>query len=259
MSARAPTLSGGLQHREVVDVVRPGRPRVLLVVANTIDTPGFPVSFWASELTHPYLEFTGARYDITIASPSGSRVEWDRFSDPGDDSGWAADDIVTRGFAHTPELMSLLDATPALADLDLAGYDALVVAGGMAPMFTFRGDETIKNAIRAFFEAEKPTAALCHGVSALIDVKLSDGTRLIEGRTITGFANVEEDYGRDAMGMDHDLWPWRIEEAAKAAGANYVQGGLFRSFAVRDGRLITGQQQYSGAAVARIVIAALGV
>ena len=88
---------------------------------------------------------------------------------------------------------------------------------------------------------------------------LSDGSRLIEGRTITGFANVEEDYGRQAMSSDSDLWSWRIEDAATVAGANYVHGGLFRSFAVRDGRLITGQQQYSGSAVARIVIAALGV
>jgi len=42
-------------------------------------------------------------------------------------------------------------------------------------------------------------------------------------------------------------------------GANYVQGGVFKAFAVRDGRLITGQQQYSGAKVADAVIAALGV
>jgi putative intracellular protease/amidase len=258
MSA-APPLSGGLDHREVVDVVRTQRPHVLIVVANTIDRPGFPVSFWASELTHPYLEFTGARYEVTVASPAGGKVSWDAFSDPRDETRWAADDIVTMGFAHTPELMRLLEDTPRLADLDLDDYDAIVIAGGMAPMLSFRDDETIKTAIRTFYEAQKPTAALCHGVSALIDVTLSDGTRLIEGRTITGFANVEEDYGRRAMNRDSDLWPWRIEDEAKAAGANYVQGGLFRSFAVRDGRLITGQQQYSGSAVARIVIEALGV
>ena len=129
----------------------------------------------------------------------------------------------------------------------------------MAPMFTFREDEAIKRAIQHFYEAQKPTAALCHGVAALMDVTLADGRRLIEGKTITGFANVEEDYGQRAMGSDHDLWPWRIEDTARQLGANYVQAGLFRAFAVRDGRLITGQQQYSGAEVARLVVQALGV
>jgi putative intracellular protease/amidase len=256
--SNAVTLSDGLGHREIVDVTTTRRPHVLIVVANTIDAPGFPVSFWASELTHPYLEFVGARYDVTIASPAGGKVEWDAFSDPRDESRWSADDIITMGFAHTPELMRLLEDTPKLAELELEEYDAIVLAGGMAPMFTFRDDDAVKHAIRLFYEAEKPTAALCHGVSALIDVELSDGSRLIEGKTMTGFANVEEDFGRTAMGVDHDLWPWRIEDAAKAAGANYIQGGRFRSFAVRDGQLITGQQQYSGAAVARIVIDCLG-
>jgi putative intracellular protease/amidase len=92
-----------------------------------------------------------------------------------------------------------------------------------------------------------------------MDVTLADGRRLIEGKTITGFANVEEDYGRRATGADHDLWPWRIEDTARQLGANYIQAGLFRAFAVRDGRLITGQQQYSGGEVARLVVQALGI
>jgi putative intracellular protease/amidase len=55
------------------------------------------------------------------------------------------------------------------------------------------------------------------------------------------------------------MMPWHIEDAAKERGANYIQGGRFKAFAVRDGRLITGQQQYSGAEVASKVIEALGV
>jgi putative intracellular protease/amidase len=247
-------------HHEVVPVTRDQRPHVLIVVASPLDLGnGFTVGFWASELTHPYLEFTKLRYNITIASQKGSRVGVDSFSDPRDPSKWSADDLISMGFLSTPELAALLENTARLADLDLSQFDAILVAGGMAPMFSFREDEDIKNALRIFYESERPTAALCHGVSALMDVTLSDGSRLIEGKTITGFANVEEDYGRRATGMDRDLWPWRIEDTARSLGANYVQAGLFRSFAIRDGRLITGQQQYSGAEVARLVIEALGV
>ena len=53
--------------------------------------------------------------------------------------------------------------------------------------------------------------------------------------------------------------PFRVQDALERRGANYVQGGLFKAFVVRDGRLITGQQQYSGRRVAQVLIEALGV
>ena len=52
--------------------------------------------------------------------------------------------------------------------------------------------------------------------------------------------------------------PWRIEDELNKLGANYVQAGLWRGFAIRDGNLITGQQNFSGAETAKTVIAALG-
>jgi putative intracellular protease/amidase len=247
------------QHQEIVDVTRTKRPHVLIVVANpTISsTTGWPVGFWAAELTHPYYEFTRVRYDVTIASPDGGKVELDALSDPRDESKWSADDLISIGFLNTPELVALLDDTPRLADLDLDKLHAIVVCGGNAPMFLFRQNEELKRTIAAFYEAEKPTALLCHGVSALIDVQLSDGAYLVEGKTVTGFANVEEDYMDRAVGQK--VMPYRIEDELRKRGANYIQAGLLKPFAIRDGRLITGQQQYSGAKVARLVIAALGI
>jgi putative intracellular protease/amidase len=123
-------------------------------------------------------------------------------------------------------------------------------------MFQFRDHSDLQRAIAAFYEAGKPTAALCHGTAALLDVKTSAGRYLIEGRTMTGFANVEEDFGDAAVGRK--IMPFRIEDEAKARGANYVQAGLFKAFAIRDMNLITGQQQYSGRKVAELVIEALG-
>jgi putative intracellular protease/amidase len=247
-------------HREFVDVTRPSRrPHVLMVVANptTSSTTGWPVGFWAAELFHPLYEFTKVRYRVTVASPDGGRVELDALSDPRDEGRWSADDLISMGALNTPELARLLEQTPKLADLDLAEYDALVVCGGQGPMFQFRDNEDLQRTIAAFYEAEKPTAALCHGVCALLDVRLSDGSGLIGGKTITGFANVEEDFGDAAVGKR--VMPFRIEDEARRLGANFVQAGLFKAFAVRDNQLITGQQQYSGTKVAQLVIECLGV
>jgi putative intracellular protease/amidase len=246
-------------HHEVVDVTNPERrPRILMVVANpTVSTTlGWPVGFWAAELFHPYYEFTQKRYDVTIASPDGGKVEVDALSDPRDETKWSADDLISMGALNTPEVLSQLENTPALRDLTLEENDALVVCGGQAPMFQFREHEDLKRTIAAFYEARKPTAALCHGTCALLDVRTADGSYLIEGRTMTGFANVEEDFGDAAVGQT--IMPYRIEDEARKRGANYVQAGLFKAFAIRDMHLITGQQQYSGKKVAELVIEALG-
>jgi putative intracellular protease/amidase len=181
----------------------------------------------------------------------------DSLSDPRDPSKWSAEDLITMGFVNTPELMALLENTPKLADLDPDDCDAIMVAGGQSPMFTFREHEDLKRAIRHFYASEEPTAVYCHGTAALVDLELSDGSYLVEGRTVAGFANAEEDFSDNFVGQK--VMPWRIEDVLRERGANYVQGGLFKTFAVRDGRLITGQQQYSGRRVAQMVIEALGV
>jgi putative intracellular protease/amidase len=246
-------------HHMRVDLVSSIPKRVLIVVANptTATTVGWDVGFWGAELTHPYYELTERGVEVMIASPDGGRVAMDALSDPRDPSEWSAQDLITMGFVNTPKLMKLLDDTPRLADLDLDRFDAVMIAGGLSPMFTYRSNGDLAATIRHFYESEKPTAIYCHGTAALVDLKLSDGSYLVDGKTVTGFANIEEDYSDAFVGRQ--VMPFRVEDELRKRGANYVQGGLFKAFAVRDGRLITGQQQYSGRRVAQMVIEALGV
>jgi putative intracellular protease/amidase len=246
-------------HHMRVDRVGSAPKKVLIVVANpsTSTTLGWPVGFWGAELTHPYYELTERGVEVTIASPEGGKVELDALSDPRDASRWSSEDLITLGFVSTPELVALLEDTPRLSELDLDEFDAIMVAGGQSPMFTFRDSEPLKTAIRHFYESEKPTAIYCHGTAALVDLQLSDGSYLVDGKTVTGFANVEEEFSDKFVGQK--VMPWRVEDVLTERGANYISGGLFKAFAVRDGRLITGQQQYSGRKVAEMVIEALGV
>lgn len=245
-------------HHMRVDRLTDRRREILIVVANpTVSSNNnWPVGFWGAELTHPYFELTEAGFAVTITSPDGGKVEMDALSDPRDPSRWAAEDLITMGFVNTPELAALLEDTPALDSLDLSRFEALLIAGGQSPMFTFRDNKALHQAIRTFWDAEKVVAAYCHGVAALVDCDLSDGTPLLAGRTLTGFSNAEEDYGDRAAGVQ--IMPWRAEDVLRERGANYISAGLFKPFAVRDGRLITGQQQYSSRQVAQAVIAAIG-
>ena len=242
------------------------RKRVAIVIANPAvsTTTGWPVGFWWSELTHPYHVFSEAGYEVEVFSPAGGPCTADGMSDPNDASGYSRTDLISQGFIHTPELMALVDQTSKVADIDVDAFDAIVVAGGQAPMFTFESAKDLHRKFVAFHEAGKIAAALCHGVAILAYAKGSDGEYIAKGKTVTGFANVEEDFADNAvwsyglLPRDKHVMPWRIEDRLREIGANYVQAGLWRGFAVRDGNLITGQQNFSGEETARLVIEALG-
>ena len=249
------------------NVVSPKRPkRVALVISNPAvsTTTGWPVGFWWSELTHPYYEFAEKGYEVEVFSPNGGLCEPDAMSDPNDPSGYSSTDLISQGFIHTEKLRTLIDNTKPVSELTVDAFDAIVIAGGQAPMFTFENATELHKKFVEFYEAGKVTSALCHGTAILRYARLSNGEYLAKGKTVTGFANVEEDFADNAvweyglLSRDKHVMPWRIEDELKKIGANYVQAGLWRGFAIRDGNLITGQQNFSGAETARAIIEALG-
>jgi putative intracellular protease/amidase len=249
------------------NVVSPQRrKRVAIVIANPAisATTGWPVGFWWSELSHPYYVLDEAGYSIEIFSPNGGKCEADAMSDPRDPSGYSAGDLISRGFIATPNLAALIDDTRPASAIDVSRLDAIVVAGGQSPMFTFEGAHELQRKFVEFFEAGKLACAMCHGVALLRYARLSNGELLVRGKTVTGFANVEEDFADDAvwsaglLARDRHVMPWRIEDEMKRAGANYVQAGLWRGFAIRDGNLLTGQQNFSGTELANLLVSTLG-
>ncbi|MEQ8402026.1 MAG: type 1 glutamine amidotransferase domain-containing protein [Silicimonas sp.] len=232
---------------------------ILMIAANRATSPvtGWPIGFWWAELSHAWLEFSRAGYEITIASPSGGDLFADAYSDPEDDSGYSGHDIVSLGFKYGTTTRNLIRNTPALADLDMEKFDALFVVGGQSPMVTMIDDGDLHARVARHYEAGKITAAVCHGTCILLKTRLSDDSLLVAGKTWTGFADSEEAYAESAVGQK--IQPFWIEtEAKKIEDTNFVTGGPLAEFAVRDGNLITGQQQVSSAAAASKVIAALG-
>lgn len=220
------------------------------------DQTGWPIGFWASELTHPLRVFQEAGFEITIASTDGGRVVMDSYSDPRDPSGYSAHDIITLGYLQLGWFEQMLSNTKSIAEVDHDGYDAVFLVGGQAPMYTFRQNQTLNNLFLRFFMSGKPSAAVCHATTMLLGVKLPNGKLLVEGKTWTGFANSEEDFADQAVGLK--IQPYRIEEeAAKLKGTTFKVAAAFSSYAIADGNLITGQQQNSGEAVARLIVGML--
>ncbi len=233
--------------------------RVLIVAANpgVSPTTGWPVGFWWAELTHPYWAFTEAGYVVDIVSPKGGDLVMDGYSDPEDASGYSAHDILSLGFKHSAAHAAMLKGTRSIAEVDLAVYGAIFVAGGQSPMITMIDDTDLHAFVARAYEAGKVVAVVCHGTCILLKTRLSHGSLLVAAKTWTGFADSEEDFADSFVGKR--IQPFRIEEEArKIAGTNFIVQSRFKAFAVRDGNLITGQQQFSGAAAAELVIDTLG-
>jgi putative intracellular protease/amidase len=235
------------------------KKKVLMIAANpgVSPTTGWPVGFWWAELTHPYWTFAEAGYEIEIVSPQGGDLVADGFSDPEDQSGYSAADILSLGFKTSPTHAALVKGTKSVAEVDLAGYDAIFVAGGQSPMVTMIDDTGLHAFVAAAYEAGKVVAIVCHGTCILLKARLSNGDLLVKGKTWTGFANSEEAYADAFVGKRIQPF-WIEEEARKIADTNFVVHAMFKPFALRDGNLITGQQQFSGTAAADLVVETLG-
>jgi putative intracellular protease/amidase len=247
-----------------VGCAAPGRPakeptsarRSVLIVVTSVGryaTMDRPTGYWAAEVAQPAVAFERAGLRVDYATIKGGAPPMDPSSDPSNPNGYAKGDAVTAAFLADPRTQERLGKAPALASVDLRGYDAVFFAGGTGAAFDFPGSTAVQRAARDMFEGGKVVAAICHGTAALVNVKLSSGTDLLSGRRVTGFSNAEEKLSGN---LDGTL-PLSIEDEMRKRGAAYSAGAPFQPHVEVDGRLITGQQPQSAGEVATRVLAAI--
>jgi putative intracellular protease/amidase len=242
-----------------IDITNPEKPKRVAIVASNpavSKLTGGPIGFWWAELTHPYYAFIEHGYTVDICSPDGGKLRGDIASDPRDEGKLMAEDLISLGFINSPSHLALIDNSKPISEVKVNDYDAILFVGGQGPMYTFYEDDRVHQIAAAFYKAGKITAVLCHGTCLLLKAQV-DGTFLVTGKTWTGFATSEERYADEFFGKRTQPF-WIEEEAKKMPDTNFIASGRFKAHAVRDGNLITGQQQYSATAVARLVIEALG-
>ncbi len=233
----------------------PTRGKILMVASSpaTSAQTGWPIGFWAAELTHPLHVFQEAGFEVTIASTEGGALQMDAYSNPLDESGYSAHDVISLGYLQQDNFKQLLSETPRFASLNPADYDAIFLIGGQGPMYTFKGNTDLQKLFAYFYESGKPSAAVCHSTTLLLEAKTSAGDLVVAGKTWTGFADAEEQFADQAVGQR--IQPYWIEmEARKLENTTFKVAAPFSSYAIADGNLITGQQQNSGAAAARLLV-----
>ena len=202
----------------------PGSEKILIVISS--DQHGF----WLPEVLEPYQLLQDAGYQMDIASPNGGQ---------GKASGsFRLSNQQEKWFAQS-QLKLQLKQSMALSDVNARDYVAVYFAGGAGPMFDLVDNQFAQKITREIYEGGGFVSADCHGPAALINVILSNGKRLIEGKKITAKANSEE--GRWAR----NNYPFLLEDKINELGGNYLALAKNQPHVVVDGRLITGQNPVS--------------
>ena len=224
--------------------------RILMIVTShdQMGDTGHKTGIWLEELAAPYFRFRDAGADITLASPKGGQPPLDPNSQVPDaltdaTARFEKDDTAQKAFANTVTLDGLK------AD----DYDAIFYPGGHGPLWDLATDAKSIALIEAFVAQDKPVAAVCHGPAALVNAKTTDGKPLVAGKKVTGFTNDEE----KAVGLEKVV-PLSIEDEFNKQGGLYERGEMWASYAVVDGKLVTGQNPGSSDATADAVMKLLG-
>jgi putative intracellular protease/amidase len=222
--------------------------KILMVLTShdQLGTTGKKTGFWLEEFVAPYYTFLDAGAAVTVASPRGGAPPLDPKSDAPD----GQTEMTTR-FKKDPAAQAVLASTVRLAEVKADEYDAVFYPGGHGPMWDLAEDATSIALIEAFYNAGKPVAAVCHGPGVLHHVRIA-GEPIVKGKRVTGFTNSEE----EAVQLTK-IVPFLVEDELKRQGGLFEKVADWQSFAITDGRLVTGQNPASSRAAAQALLALL--
>ena len=212
------------------------RALIALTSHSELGRTGRSTGYYVGEAAEPWEVFRAAGYDVDLVSVAGGEPPVDG-RDQNDST--QNDFLATAGVTDTPKA----------ADVDPAGYDVILFAGGHGTMWDFPDDPDLARIARSVYERGGVVAAVCHGPSALVNLTLTDGSRLIAGKRVAGFTNSEE----AAVGLTDEV-PFLLADKLTEAGAQHVPAPDFTEHVVVDERLVTGQNPQSARAVADAVV-----
>ena len=220
--------------------------KILMVVTShdTLGTTGQKTGFWLEEFAAPYYVFTDAGAEVTVASPLGGHPPIDPKSDQPEHQ-----TAAMARFKRDATAQHVLAHTRRLSEMTAAHFDAVFYPGGHGPLWDLAEDRTSIALIESFYAAGKPVGAVCHAPAVLRHVTI-DGQPLVRGKRVTGFTNSEE-----AAVQLTTVVPFLVEDELKRLGGRYEQAADWASFAITDGRLVTGQNPASSTASAEALLA----
>lgn len=220
------------------------KAKVLIIVsnANAIGTNNRRTGTFLPEVAHPYAEFEKAGYQIDFASLTGESPFLDALN--------LAEDPDNLKFL-TGKGWEDMHKAAKLSEVDVNNYDAVFIPGGLAPMVDMPENAELKKVIADAYERNAVVGAVCHGPVSLLNVKLSDGSYLVNGKNIASFTTEEEDnYARADV-------PFDLQTALTEQGAIFHAAEAWSANSIADGNLVTGQNPASAKGVGEKMVSIL--
>jgi putative intracellular protease/amidase len=221
-----------------------GEQKILIVSTSHADTPsGRTTGLWLSELTEPYWVFREAGHGVDIASIQGGPPPIDPRS--------GSDRALPGRLRNDEAALRAFNESICVDCINPRPYVALFLAGGQGALWDFLKSESLRLILDRAAADGKPIGAVGHGPAGLLGVTV-DGKPLAAGRRLTAFTDEEEERAGWAAHV-----PYSLEQRLKAADAAFRSGPAYRSNALRDRLLVTGQNPASAEATARLLLEAL--
>ena len=217
---------------------------IILTSHNKLGETGLKTGFWLEEFAAPYFTLLDAGANITLASPKGGQPPIDPKSDEPD-----FQTAATERFKSDSNAQTVLANTSKLSDIKAEDYDAVMYPGGHGLLWDLANDQDSIAIIEAMVAANKPVASVCHAPAVLLKAKAPNGEPLVKGKKVAGFTNSEE----DAVQLT-DVAPLLVEDELIRLGGQYSKVDDWQSYAITDGKLITGQNPASSEAVAKAIL-----
>lgn len=204
---------------------------------------GQPTGYYLSEVTHPWEVLHSAGYEIDFVSPKGGKAPVDGFN---------LNDPINKKFWDNQVYRQKVENTMMPNEVDPENYIAILYACGHGTMWDFPENGEIAEIARQIYEANGVVSAVCHGPAGLINIKLSTGKYLVDGKKINAFTNEEE----HAVKLENVV-PFLLESKLIERGAIFEKSGLWQAHVTVDQKVITGQNPASAQGVGEATLAEL--
>lgn len=232
---------------------------ILLTKASTLtllDGKKHASGFWAEEFVVPYERFLEEGYTVDVATVGGETPTPDQGSLTPQTVGYTRpvgsldrDEENVAHYKSAIESLEVLRQPMAVGDItreQLAEYTGVYVSGGHGAMEDFPHDAGVTQLLRWILADGKPLAVVCHGQSALLPLRDSEGQWPLAGYRMTSFSH-DEELVTDMSGQ----LPFVLQIELERLGAQYQKApAIWGSCVVEDRNILTGQNPYSSTALA---------
>ncbi|NJX15696.1 type 1 glutamine amidotransferase domain-containing protein [Tamlana crocina] len=217
-------------------------PKVLMVLSShqELGKTGKETGYYLSEVTHAYEVFQTNNYQITLVSPKGGNPPVDGFD---------LTDEVNNKYWNDATFQNKLQNTLKPSKVKAKDYDVIYYAGGHGTMWDFPNNKKLAKIAAQIYENQGIVAAVCHGPSALVNIKLSNGNHLVDGKTVSVFTNEEETNVKL-----ENVVPFLLEDKLIARGATVNKAAMWQEKVSVVERLVTGQNPASAKLAAEKIV-----